>query len=186
MSASSWRLTPWVPSLWISGIHGNKIFIGRPYRGAYTSSWVQPIVSPEPRPFFTVGPSLPKIYPRSTSPSPQKRTLTSSFARIEMEGGLWSTNRTWCRHSNVSPPAVRGGKGSSAPWLGWHIRNILPEMTMEHTTIMAQARQKTKEPFALEVFDEVFMDAILEGLDHDQKIVRQALGTEVVKGRCGI
>ncbi len=57
---------------------------------------------------------------------------------------------------------------------------------MEHTTIMAQARQKTKEPFALEVFDEVFMDAILEGLDHDQKIVRQALGTEVVKGRCGI
>jgi len=57
---------------------------------------------------------------------------------------------------------------------------------MENPTVVAQARQNTKEQFALGAFDDALMDAVLEGLERYQGMASQVLGNDAVKARFSV
>lgn len=52
---------------------------------------------------------------------------------------------------------------------------------MENPKVVAQARQNTKEQFALAAFDDPLIDAILEGLYHYQGMASQVLSNDAVR-----
>ncbi len=54
---------------------------------------------------------------------------------------------------------------------------------MENDTLASQAQHNTKEQFALGAFDQVFLDTIIEGLDHYQAMASQVLSNDAVKAR---